>query len=362
MAAFQQSQKLNIILVVALFALAGIYIVMSSNAAGPFIAAESEQGTIKAPAVTVSDTAASGSSAVKFNTPTPAPGGATSTTPCVGSAAPAQWKHVVVLMFENTYSNEITASAAPYIYSIRSKCAYHANWKDADSKVTGSLDGSYPSKPQYATITSGQPGSVSGITSNTYTTTSSVDNIFNRMRLANRSTKVYQAGTASNCQSSNFSGAYHDPLRYYTNLGGQSSSDTTYCNTHDVAIGDFMTDVNANTLPEFSMIIPTNGQNMHDNSVPSGDSWAKTFLQPFLDSARYKSGDTALLFLWDEYTPTPNLLIAPSVKPGTVIPTPAGNPIGHYSATRTIQEMLGITPLLGVSGQAPSLLRYYNGQ
>jgi phospholipase C len=228
--------------------------------------------------------------------------------------------------------------------------------------VTGASDGSYVSKPSYATYTSGVPPTVHGLTNDTYTTTSSVDNIFNRLKNLNKDARVYQSGTASNCQSSNFSGAYHDPLRYYSNLGGQSSSDTTYCNTHDVTIGSFMTDVNAGRLPAFSIILPTNSQNMHDNTISSGDTWAQNFLTPFLDSAQYKSGDTALFFVWDEDSPIPNALVAPSIKPGSHPVLAAGSyPISHFAALRTWQEMLGVTPLLGNTGQAPSLLNYYNG-
>ncbi len=151
-------------------------------------------------------------------------------------------------------------------------------------------------------------------------------------------------------------------MRYYTNLGGQSSSPSTYCNTHDVPIADLMTDINSGNLPAYSLVLPTNSQNMHDVPVSTGDSWAQTFLTPILDSAQYKSGDTAIFFLWDEDTPIPNVLIAPSIVPGSHPTLAAGsNPISHFSALRTHQEMLGVTPLLGNTGQAPSLLNYFNG-
>ncbi|HEX8350094.1 MAG TPA: alkaline phosphatase family protein [Hymenobacter sp.] len=322
--------------------------------------AETESGNISAPAETISDTEASNQAGVKFSQPSTT-AVANATTPCIGAAPPAAWNHVVVLMFENTFNNEITSGAAPWIHGMQQKCGSYATWKDADSTVTGAVETDYPSKPQYATLTSGVSPSVHGLKTNAYTTTSSVDNIFNRLRQDKRTTKVYVAGTGSNCQASNFNGAYHDPLRYFTNLGGQSSTNSTFCNTNDVPITDFTTDVNSGNLPEFSMIIPTNAQNMHDNTVSSGDSWARDFLVPLLDSEQYKSGDTAVFFLWDEYTSVPNVLISPSIKPGTNPVTPAGNPISHFSATRTWQEMLGITPLLGVSGQAPSLLDYYEG-
>lgn len=306
--------------------------------------------------------------------------GVNSGTPCVGSTAPAagQWKHVVVLMFENqTYSNVVGSASAPYITSLVNKCgtAYSGttggtpknNWHDANYKVNGTSDGAYNSKPSYGVLTNGRPASETGIVDDTYSTTTTVDNIYNVLRLAGKDAKNYYSGPASAtpCAASNFSGAYHDTLRYYTNLGGQSADPTTYCNTHDKPITQFMTDVNGGKLPAYSMILPTNCENMHScssvsNVVSNADTWAKGFLTPFLDSDQYKSGDTAIFFIWDEDTAVPNVLMAPSVIPGSKVPAPTGNPISHYSALKTASEMLGVG-YVGYSAQAPSLLSFFSG-
>jgi hypothetical protein len=267
-------------------------------------------------------------------------------------------------MFENEVASDVIGtSEAPYITNLANKCATAQGWKDGNIRVDGSTDGNYDSKPSYATLTSGVSPSVSGIKTDDYGETSSVDNIFNRLNLIGKSTKSYQSGSGGSCASSNFDGAYHDAMRYYTNLGGQSSSSTTYCNVHDVPLSTLMTDINAGNLPAFSLLLPTNNQNMHNNGVASGDSYAKTLLDPILNSAQYKSGDTAIFFLWDEESPIPNVLLAPSIKAGSKPSAPSGgNPLSHFTFTRTTQEMLGVSPLLGVSGQAPSLLTFFNGQ
>ncbi len=293
-----------------------------------------------------------------------------STTPCVGNPAPAKWNHVIVLMFENkTYAQVIgssVASTAPFINGLATKCgtvysgttgtAPKNNWHDANFKVNGATDGNYNSKPSYATLTSGVSPSVHGLKDDTYGTQTAVENIYDEINKAGKTAKNYYEGSASAtpCASSNFSGAYHDPIRYFSDLSA------AYCNAHDVPISTFMTDVNNGTLPNFSFILPTNSSNMHDNSISSGDTWAKNFLTPLLDSAQYKSGDTAIYFLWDEDTPTPNVLLAPSVAPGSKVPVPAGNPIGHIAATRSWAEMLGL-PFWGDLSQAPSLLSFFNG-
>ncbi len=357
-------KTLAFILIIGISAV-GTFLLVNTRAATPTAAFETELGSIISPAKILDNIpSASNSKGVLFaNNSVANP--VSSDNPCVGNSAPsAGWKHIVVLMFENkTYNSVIGSASAPYISSLANKCGSYTAWKDANLKVNGTVDGSYSSKPNYATLTSGVPPSVHGMIDNTFTTTSSVDNIFNRLKNIGKSAKVYQNGVANSCNKSNFSGSYHDPLRYYTNLGGQSADTTTYCNKNDIPLSNFMTDVNNGNLPAYSMIIPTNNENMHDNSISSGDSWAQAFLVPLLDSAQYKSGDTAVFFLWDEDTPIPNVLIAPSIDSGSkpAIPGAGSNPIGHYSALRTWQEMLGVSPFLGDSGQAPSLLSYFNG-
>jgi phospholipase C len=353
------STGISLILIIAVI---GTSLLIASHALTPNISVEPETGTLSSGATSSTDSTASGGAAVKF--PAPATATVSATTPCVHAAAPAKWKHVVLIMFENEVASDIIGtSQAPWITSMARACGSSNSWHDGNYRVDGTTDGNYPSKPSYATLTSGVSPSVSGIKNDTYSTTTSVDNLFNRLNSMGLDTKSYQSGPAGQCAVNNFSGAYHDAMRYYTNLGGQSASSSTYCNQHDVAISSFMADVNAGHLPAFSLILPTNDQNMHNNSIQSGDSWAKDFLTPFLSSAQYKSGDTALFFLWDEETPIPNVLFAPSIKPGsTVVGTGSTYPISHFSFTRTTQEMLGMpTPLLGVSNQAPSLLNYFNG-
>jgi len=271
--------------------------------------------------------------------------------PCIGAPAPAQWHHIVVLIFENKSYDQLIGPA-PYITNLANQCATASNWKDANSKVDGSSDGKYKSKPSYATLTNGLSPSVHGLVDDTYATTTSVDNIYNQLNLSGLTFKDYYEAEAGGC-SVRFGGDYHDPIRYYTNV-------TTICDAHDVPLSTFMTDLNSNNLPAFSVLLPDNEHNMHNNSVSSGDAYAQTILDPLLNSPAYAKGDLAIFFLWDENTPIPNVLIAPSVVTGTKITIPTGNPISHFSALRTWEEMLR-QPLLGDTKLAPSLLPFFEG-
>jgi len=293
-----------------------------------------------------------------FNTPTNVPTKVPTSTPsssvgadnpCIGAPPPAKWNHIVVLIFENKKYSQVIGSAQ-YITSLANKCATATNWKDADTKVDGSADGNYISKPSYATLTNGLSPSAHGLIDDTYSTNTDVDNIYNQLNLAGKSFKDYYEGGAGGC-GVRFSGDYHDPLRYYTDVA-------SICDAHDVPLTTFMTDVNSGNLPDFSLILPTNKHNMHDNSVASGDAYAQTILDPLLNSEAYAKGDLAIFFIWDEESPIPNVLLAPSIAIRTKITVSSGNPVSHFSAIRTWEEMLDL-PLLGDTNQAPSLLPFF---
>jgi len=287
------------------------------------------------------------STSVPTDTPVPV----NATNPCIGAPAPDQWNHVVVLMFENKTYDEVIG-IAPYITNLANNCATVLDWKDANTRVDGSADGKYKSKPSYATLTNGLSPSVHGLVDDSYSATSSVDNIYNQLNLAGKSFKDYYEAGAGGC-GVRFSGDYHDPIRYYTNV-------VSLCDAHDVPLSTFMTDINSGNLPAFSMILPTNDHNMHNNSVTNGDAYAQSILDPILNSQSYAKGDLAIFFLWDEDSPIPNVLLAPSIATGTKIEAPAGNPISHFSALRTWEEMLGL-PLIGDTNLAPSLLPFFGG-
>ena len=282
------------------------------------------------------------------NTPEPV----SAANPCIGAPAPPHWHHVVVIMFENkTYAQVI--GPAPYITSLANKCATSTEWMDADTRVDGSKDGQYNSKPNYATLTSGVSPSAHGLLNDKYDTTTPVENIYQQFRQAGLSFKDYYDGGAGGCNV-HFSGDYHDAIRYYSDVAD-------ICSEHDVPLSTFATDFAGGNLPAFSMILPSKEHSMHDNSIASGDEYARSILDPLLNSREYANGDMAIFLLWDENAPIPNVLLAPSIAPSTKITTGAGNPVSHFSALRTWEEMLGL-PLLGDTKSAPSLLPFFEGK
>ena len=170
----------------------------------------------------------------------------TAKNPCIGASAPKQWQHVVVVIFENKTYDDVIGTAS-YITKLAEQCSTVTNWKDADTRVDGSEDGDYKSKPSYATLTSGVSPSEHGLTDDTYETTTNVDNIYHQLQLAGKTFKNYYDGEPGGCNV-RFEGDYHDALRYYTNVAN-------ICNEHDAPLSTLLTDLYTGNLPAFSLIL-----------------------------------------------------------------------------------------------------------
>ncbi len=280
-------------------------------------------------------------------TPTPRPP-ATSTPVPTGpcgrtSIAPATYSHVIWIWMENhTFSNVIGNGAAPYTSQLAAQCGAATNYQ-----IVGS-----PSLPNYIGATSGGTfGIADDAPPSSHPLTA--DNLFRQVRASGRTAHSYQESMPSNCFLGD-SGSYavkHNPEAYYT--GG---SDRAACNSNNVPMGTpsggaFLNDLNNNQLPTFAFVTPNLCNDTHDCSVATGDNWLKSWVPKILASAAYQSGTTAVIIMYDEYTPMPNVFITPSTASGTR----AGQRFDHYSLLRTTEEMLGIGTKLGAAASAPSM-------
>jgi len=133
-----------------------------------------------------------------------------------------------------------------------------------------------------------------------------------------------------------------------------------------VSTSDIITAADSATPPNFLWYTPTDGNNMHDVSVSTGDSYLQAFLVGSGSIASPASGSLlasnvftnpsyrTLLYLWwdecggsngscDANNASPNLLYGTTVKKGYVSLDTTG--IDEYAAVRTIESNWGISPL-----------------
>ncbi len=143
----------------------------------------------------------------------------------------------------------------------------------------------------------------------------------------------------------------HNPQPYYVN-----ASDRAACQRDNVPLGALdrgaLADDLANGhLPTFAFITPDLCNDTHDCDVTTGDRWLENWVGKILASPTYQAGATVVFIVWDEPTPMPILVIAPTTPSGVVSQTA----FDHYSLLRTTEELLDISPYLGGAATAQSM-------
>jgi hypothetical protein len=240
---------------------------------------------------------------------------------------------VVVIVMENRALDEVAGSgSAPYAAHLARICA----------SASGYSGVAHPSLPNYIALTS---GSTHGISDDAGPGSHPIPgpSIFS---LLGTGWRTLAESMPSPCDRSG-GGEYatkHNPAVYYTSLAGS-------CPAQDVPLDAVAPDLSA----RFTLIIPNLCHDGHDCSTATADRWLSAEVPRMIASPEYRAGRTAVLITWDENdeggTLVPTYVIAPSVRPGTVVSAR----LDHYAMLRAIESMLGLSPLLGAAATAPDL-------
>lgn len=224
----------------------------------------------------------------------------------------------------------------------------------------------HPSLPNYLVVTSGQHGSCVSDTCGRGTLTN--DNLFSQLDTAGQSWGVYAEGMPSNCYLSN-SGGYlvrHNPPTYYSTLAAAPVGDGS-CPAHDVPYTKLASDITANALPAFSMIIPNQYHDMHTDHVLApcnlgsavrdevcqGDAWLQTNLPPLLSDGGHN--DVTVLVLFDEGSSGQGgggRVMLTETGPGVCSGCTSALPYDQYGLADALEGWFGLGPL---RGSAPPL-------
>ncbi len=308
----------------------------STGAATTATTAATTTTTPTAPTAPTAPTQLPGTTTSLASTATTIPPGA---APC-GTAAspPSAYHHVLWIWMENHSWPQVLGdpSAAPYATGLARQCGTATHYATVGS----------PSLPNYLGATSGDTWGTqddSGPDAHPLT----VDNLFRQVRTAGGTERSYEEAMPSPCQLTP-AGTYavkHNPAAYYAGGGDRAA-----CRNDDVGLDRLAADLDAGALPTFAFVTPDLCHDTHDCPVSTGDAWLAQWLPRILASPTYRGGDTAVFVVWDEYTPMPNLVVAPSVKPATSSPSP----FDHYALLRTTEQLLGL-PLLARAKTAASL-------
>ncbi len=300
------------------------------------------------------------------NTSTPVPPTSTSTPVAPTATATTTAAHlqtVFVIMMENTSFSDIqgNSSSAPYLNSLLTG-ANNSQTSYATQYYTP--PGNHPSLPNYLWLEGGQCYSYCG-TDNSPSSSpngiSATQHLATLLNSAGISWRAYQEGISDGTCPLSDSYPYaakHNPFVYFNDVNGSSA----YCTAHERSFADLGTDLANNTVARYNYITPDLCDDMHDSCAPTndaikqGDTWLSNAVPPILNSPAYKNGG-ALFIIWDEGTndsdgPIGNIVLSPYAKGHGY-----ANAISytHSSTLRSLEEIFGVSPLLGDAANATDL-------
>lgn len=231
--------------------------------------------------------------------------------------------HVIIVMEENhSYSEIIGNSQAPYINSLAS----------AGALFTNSHAVTHPSQPNYLDLFS---GSDQGVTDNSCPHTfKKVGNEESELLAAGLTFLGYAEGLPKRGSEVCTQGEYarkHVPWTNFTNDPPKLS----------LPFSSFPSDYTK--LPAVSWVIPNLLDDMHDGTIPQGDTWLNDNLSAYVTWA--ETHNSLLIVTWDEddgseANQVPTIFVGQMVKSGQY-----SEAINHYNVLRTIEAMYGLKPL-----------------
>ena len=247
--------------------------------------------------------------------------------------------HIVVAVFENHgYDQVIGNSRAPYLNGLAARGAL----------LTDAHGVTHPSQPNYVALFA---GSTYGITSDGCPRDlAGTANLGSQLSAAGLSFAGYSEGM---------------PGSGYRGCGGGDR----YARKHNSWVDFTALPASVNrtfaefpaafdSLPTVSFVVPNLCDDMHDCPVPTGDAWARTHLEPYV---QWAAGHNSLLIVtWDEdenpdHTQggdgghIPIMLVGGPVTPGVRF----GDTVDHYRVLRTIEDAYGLAALGTAADRQP---------
>ena len=160
---------------------------------------------------------------------------------------------------------------------------------------------------------------------------------------------------AAYCEDGCSRGADHFPF-----LGFATTQNSANVHITNNGFTDFVNEANSPNPPNLLWFTPTDGHNMHDNSVSSGDNYVKSLLvgsgtianpspgSLFATNLFKNAATTRTMFYlwWDEYDPSPNVENGPMIKAGY---TSQNNTYDEFATLRTMEDNWGLAPLLNAA-------------
>jgi phosphatidylinositol-3-phosphatase len=290
------------------------------------------------------------------STSTPTPTSTPTLTPTPTTATSG--KTVFLIMMENHNWSEIkNSSSAPYINkTILPMASYATQYFNPPNN--------HPSEPNYLWLEAGTNFGISNDDNPSANHQSTTLHLVTLLDNANISWKSYQEnidGTVCPLTNNGLYAPKHNPMVFFDDVTNSNDPNSSYCIAHIRPYAELATDLLQNTQARYNFITPNLCNDMHDACAPlndpvkQGDSWLAQNLPMILNSQAYKSGGIVLI-TWDEGVggdgPIGMIVLSQDAKGGGYSNTIHYT---HSSTLRTLEEIFGVTPLLGDAALATDL-------
>ena len=251
-----------------------------------------------------------------------------------GAKVPA-FDHVVVLVFENREASSVLG--------VRTAPTFNA-YARRYANLTRYYAVTHPSLPNYLALVS---GSTQGITSNCTSCVVDTKSLADTVEASGRTWKTYAEGLPSPGYLGPFRGRYakkHNPFAYFRSVAANPAR-----RRQIVPLPQLSADLEAGSLPNFSLVVPDLCNSMHDCAVSVGDAWLRRQAGRLLNLP-----NTVVFVIFDEGSTsrgggglTAALALGTAARPGAQYTQVTG----HYGLLRTIEEAWSL-PFHGRSSRA----------
>jgi phosphatidylinositol-3-phosphatase len=274
-------------------------------------------------------------------------------------------KTVFLIMMENHNWSDIKNSpSAPYInHTILPMASYAEQYYNPP--------GNHPSEPNYLWLEAGTNFGISNDANPDVNHQSTKQHLITLLNNAHISWKSYQesiSGSVCPLTGNNLYAPKHNPMVFFDDVTNNNNPNSAYCIAHVRPYSELANDLRQNTEARYNFITPNICNDMHDSCAPlydpvkQGDTWLAQNIPMILNSQAYKNG--GIIFItWDEGEggdgPIGMIVLSPDAKGGGYSNTIHYT---HSSTLRTLEEIFGVTPLLGDAANATDLRDLFKTQ
>lgn len=242
----------------------------------------------------------------------------------------------VLVVIEENHSYDQMKSGMPYLFGLSETYGYAAHW----SAIT------HPSLPNYLAIAG---GSTFGIVDDRNPAAHSANvgsarSVFDQALDIGKTARTYAESMPSTCSLESYPPvvpAYavrHNPWTYFA--GSRSR-----CRVNDVPLSGFGDAARSNSLPNVGFLIPNLCHDAHSCSLTRADAFLKKTLPGVLSSRDFASGRLVVVVTADEDDKSSGNAVLTSVLSTRLSHEVVTTPLTHYSLTRYLAQVLGVTPL-----------------